>query len=101
MSQEINKSQKFCDPGEIVNKVYSVTQWDKNIGHCPSGSDGTEYAGNAGDQGSISELGRSPREGKGYPLQYSYLERRLGGYSPWSCKESDTTERLSLHFRET
>ena len=44
MSQEINKSQKFCDPGEIVNKVYSVTQWEKNIGHCPSGSDGKEYA---------------------------------------------------------
>ena len=37
----------------------------------------------------------------GYPLQYSYLERRLEGYSPWSRKELDTTERLSLHFRET
>ena len=23
-----------------------------------------------------------------------------GLYSPWDCKESDTTERLSLHFRE-
>ena len=22
----------------------------------------------------------------------------LGLYSPWGCKESDTTERLSLHF---
>ena len=63
MSQEINKSQKFCDPGEIVNKVYSVTQWEKNIGHCPSGSDGTEYAGNAGDQGSISELGNPLKNG--------------------------------------
>ena len=24
--------------------------------------------------------------------------RSLAGYSPWDCKESDTTERLSLHF---
>ena len=25
--------------------------------------------------------------------------RSLLGYSPWGCKESDTTERLHLHFR--
>ena len=29
---------------------------------------------NAGDLGSIPGLGRSPREGNGNPLQYSYLE---------------------------
>ena len=29
---------------------------------------------NAGDLGSIPGLGRSPGEGKGYPLQYSGLE---------------------------
>ena len=23
-------------------------------------------------------------------------QRSLGGYSPWGCKESDTTERLTL-----
>ena len=28
---------------------------------------------NAGDKGSISGLGRSPREGNGNPLQYSFL----------------------------
>jgi len=28
---------------------------------------------NAGDTGSIPELGRSPGEGNGNPLQYSYL----------------------------
>ena len=28
----------------------------------------------AGDTGSIPRLGRSPREGNGYPLQYSCLE---------------------------
>ena len=29
---------------------------------------------NVGDLGSIPESGRSPGEGKGYPLQYSCLE---------------------------
>ena len=36
----------------------------------PGGSDGKESACNAGDFGSISELGRFPGEGIGYPLQY-------------------------------
>ena len=39
----------------------------------PCGSAGREYACNAGDLGSIPGLGRSPGEGKGYPLQYSGL----------------------------
>ena len=33
----------------------------------PSGSDGKEFACNAGDLGSISGLGRSPGERNGYP----------------------------------
>ena len=61
----------------------------------PCGSAGKESACNAGDQGSIPGLGRSSREGKGYPLQYSGLENFMD-YSPWGCKESDTTEQLSL-----
>ena len=40
----------------------------------PCGSAGKESPCNAGDLGSIPGLGRSPREGKGYPLQYSGLE---------------------------
>ena len=38
------------------------------------GSDGKESACNVGDLGSIPGLGRSPGEGKGYPIQYSCLE---------------------------
>ena len=38
----------------------------------PCGSDGKESACNSGDPGSISGLGRSPREGIGYPHQYSW-----------------------------
>ena len=37
------------------------------------------------DLGSIPGLGRSPREGKGYPLQYSGLENPMD-YSPWGLK---------------
>jgi len=40
----------------------------------PCGSAGKQSACNAGDLGSIAGLGRSPGEGKGYPLQYSGLE---------------------------
>ena len=38
----------------------------------PGSSAGKEFAGNAGDPGSISGLGRSPAEATGYPLQYSW-----------------------------
>ena len=48
-----------------------------------------ESACNAGDQGSIPGLGRSPGGKDGKPLQYSSLEnphgqRSLAGYSPWT-----------------
>ena len=43
----------------------------------PGGSAGKESASNAGDLGLIPGLGRSPGEGKGYPLQYSGLENSM------------------------
>ena len=60
------------------------------------GPAGKESVCNVGDLGLISGLGRSPGEGKGYPLQYSGLENSMD--SPWGCKDLDTTDRLSLHF---
>ena len=48
----------------------------KSLGF-PCGSAGKESACNAGDLGSIPGLGRSPGEGKGYPLQYSGLENSM------------------------
>ena len=41
------------------------------------GSAGKESSCNAGDLGSILGLGKSPGEGKGYPLQYSGLENSM------------------------
>ena len=42
-----------------------------------SGSDGKDFARNAGHLGSIPGLARSPREENGYPLQYSGLENSM------------------------
>ena len=61
----------------------------------PCGSAGKESTCNVGYLGSIPGLGRSPGEGKGYPLQIWPGEFH-GLYSPWGCKESDMTEWLSL-----
>ena len=43
----------------------------------PGGSDVRESDCNAVDLGSIPGLGRSPGEGKGYPLHYSGLENSM------------------------
>ena len=67
----------------------------------PGGSVSKESACSVGDLGLIPGLGRSPGEGNGNQLQYSFLEnpqgqRSLAGCSPWGCKESDMTEQLSI-----
>ena len=69
----------------------------------PGSSDSKASAYNAGESGSIIGSGKSSGEGNGSPLQYSCLEKAHGqrsvvGYSPWSRKESDRTERLHFHF---
>ena len=57
---------------------------------------GKELACQAGDEGSIPGLGRSPGGENGNPLQYSCLENPVNRrpwqvYSPQDCKELDTT----------
>ena len=42
-----------------------------------TGTDGKESACNVGNLCSIPGLGRSPKEGNGYPLQYSCLENSM------------------------
>ena len=49
---------------------------------------------NAGDKGSISGLGRSPREGNGNPLQYSCLENsKVRG--AWQATVHGVTKRYN------
>ena len=50
------------------------------------GSAGKESACNAGDLGSVPGLGRSPGEGKGYPLQYYGLEKSMDCIVPGVAK---------------
>ena len=57
-------------------------------------SAGKESAHKAGDLGSIPGLGRSPGEGKGYPIQYSGLENSIDYV--YGVSQLDTTELLSL-----
>ena len=63
----------------------------------PCGSDDKESAFNAGDAGSTPESGRSPWRREWQPTLVFlpgefHGQRSLVGYSPWDCKESDTTE---------
>ena len=62
--------------------VYTKGESDVNSGPhelsgFPGGSAGKESACSTGDLGLISGLGRSPGEGKGYPLQYFGLENSI------------------------
>ena len=69
----------------------------------PSGSAGKESAGNVGDLGLIPGLGRSPGEGKGYPLHHSGLENSMGSQRVRHYWATFTflftfTKRKSMHF---
>ena len=53
-----------------------TSKWTEDF---PGGSDGKASAYSVGDPGSLPESGRSPGEGNGNPLQYSYLENPMDG----------------------
>ena len=57
--------------------------------HC--GSDGKESACNVGDLG-----WEDPWRRERLPTPVFWPGEFHGPYSPWGCKESDTTEQLSL-----
>ena len=61
----------------------------------PCGSGGKESPCNVGDLGSIPGLGRSPGEGKSYPLQYSGLENSVHGSQRVSGQKSNTKQEDS------
>ena len=77
-----------------------ITKHRFQIQGFPGSSAGKESAYNAGDLGSIPRSGRSPGEGNGNPLQYSWREnphgqRSLVVYILWGHKELDIAERLA------
>ena len=71
----------------------------------PGSSDSKASAYNVGDLGSIPGLGRSPEEGNATHSRIIAwkipLQRSLVGYSPWGCKESDTTEDFTFFHMST
>ena len=62
----------------------------------PGGSAGKESTCNVRDLGWIPGLGRSPGEGKGYPLQYSCLENSMD-YRVHEVAKS-WTQLIDSHF---
>ena len=62
----------------------------------PGGSAGKESAHNEGGLGSIPGLGRCPWRRERLPTPVFWPGEFHGLHSPWSCKESGTTEQLSV-----
>ena len=75
----------------------------KELSPCPSGSDGKDYLP-VRQETWVRSLGREDPLEKGMANHSSIVawripQRSLPGHGPWGCKESDTTEQLTLHFQ--
>ena len=76
----VDGGEKVLDISSLINllisqmdlSLFSLEWWD-----FPGGSECKQSACNAGGLGSISGLGISSGEGKGYPLQYSCLKKSM------------------------
>ena len=86
---------------ENITKKWMPGQEGKGLPCCICCSlNGKESSCNAGEQGSVCELARSPGQGNGKPLLHCCLKnpmhRSLVSSSPWGRGESDSTELLPL-----
>ena len=75
----------------LVNSFFFFLYIDYMLRGFPGGSDGKEFACNAREQGSVPGSGRSPGEGNGNPLQYSYLEN-LMDRGAWQATVHEVTK---------
>ena len=71
-----------------------VLNTNQHILGFPAGSDDKEPACDARDPGSILGLGRSPVEGNGFLLQYSYLENSI--FWEFTIKKVQTEIQLKI-----
>ena len=83
----MSKGMKVSSLSNLQGWFFSKPESDRNLETFwwtflssvgfPCGSAGKESSCNTGDLGLIPGLGRSPGEGKDYPLQYSGLEKSM------------------------
>ena len=91
-----------ASPGEGNPDLFFSWELQDGLTGFPGGSVVKNPPANAGDTGLTPRLGRSPEEEMATPsgiLSWEILMDRgaLAGYSPWGCKESDTTEHALTH----
>ena len=86
----------------VANSQTRLGDWTKLnwVDNFPCGSDGKVSACSVGDPDLILGLGRPPWRSEWQPTPVAVPEefhgqRNLVGYSPWGCKELDTTEQLT------
>ena len=84
--------QKFEDNFSFIEDIILLYMY------VPCGSAGKESTCNVGDLGLIPGLGRSPGEGKGYPLQYSGLENSMDYTVHGITKSRTRLNDFHFHF---
>ena len=75
----------------VSNNMFLISIWG-----FPGSSVGKESVCNAGDMALIPGLGRSPGEGIGYPLQYSYLENSMDRGAWWATVHEAAKSQTTL-----
>ena len=80
----------------VTNQKTNVPRYQR-LGF-PGSSAGKESTCHARDLGSIPELGRSPGEGHGNPLQYSGLENSMDGMLRGVTKSRTQVRDFPFHF---
>ena len=109
-----SRQEKYFRVLKGVPHQQVIGEWKSEQGgrlgclHCaswgfPDGSDSKKICLPCWRLGFNPWSGRSPGGGHGNsnPVSLpgeSHGQRSLAGYSPWGCKESDTTNNLTFHF---
>ena len=74
----------------LLQQIFPTRESNRDLPHCGQIlyhlrlQESPESACNVGNLGSVPGLGRPSGEGKGYPLQYSYLENSMNRGAWWA-----------------
>ena len=95
----VGSSRSVGHGGFVQRTLHSLVmhpsrQQSDHINRQYGDSDGKEFACNAGSQGSIPGLGRSPGGGHGNPLQYSCLENPMDRGALWATDQGVTKSQI-------